>query len=140
MELDIKFDCSGVDWQAVSATLKCVGMAYYEPAVHQKAFENSYVTVFVYRGNRLVGFGRAISDGAYQAAIYDVAIVPECQKQGIGTIIINNILARLTQCNVILYSSPGKEAFYRTLGFRSMKTGMALFRKAEAMQAKGFTE
>ena len=30
MEVDIKQDCAGVDWNAVSETLKRVGMAYYE--------------------------------------------------------------------------------------------------------------
>jgi ribosomal protein S18 acetylase RimI-like enzyme len=140
VEIDIKFDCSGVDWKVISETLRRVGMAYDEPDIHRKAFENSYVTVFVYRGNHLIGFGRAISDGACQAAIYDVAVIPEYQKKGIGTTIIKNILARLPQYNVILYAAPGKEAFYRTIGLRKMKTGMALFRKAEEMKKKGFTE
>jgi hypothetical protein len=27
MELDIRFDCNGVDWQIVAQTLKKVGMA-----------------------------------------------------------------------------------------------------------------
>ncbi|MBI5375813.1 MAG: GNAT family N-acetyltransferase [Candidatus Schekmanbacteria bacterium] len=140
MEIEIKFECSGVEWKVVSETLKRVGMGYHEPGIHRKAFENSYVAVFVYHDGQLIGFGRAISDGAYQAAIYDVAVVPEFQKKGIGTKIITNILSRLSQCNVILFASPGKEDFYRKLGLRKMKTGMALFRKADEMKGKGFTE
>ena len=140
MEIDIRFDCSGVDWKVVSETLRRVGMAYYEPSIHRKAFENSYITVFIYRDNHLIGFGRAISDGAYQAAIYDLAVIPEFQKKGIGATIIENILSRLSQCNVILYASPGKEEFYRRLGMRQMKTGMAIFRNAGEMKEKGFTE
>jgi GNAT superfamily N-acetyltransferase len=140
VEIDIRFDCSEVDWKAVSETLRRVGMAYYEPNIHRKAFENSYITVFIYRDNCLIGFGRAISDGAYQSAVYDVAVIPEFQKKGIGTTIMKNILAQLSQCNVILYAAPGKEDFYRTLGLRKMKTGMALFGKAEEMREKGFTE
>lgn len=140
MEIDIRYNCSGVDWKEVSETLKRVEMAYYEPDKHKKAFENSYITVFVYHDNHLIGFGRAISDGAYQAAIYDIAVLPEFQKKGIGTTIVDNILSRLTQCNIILYASPGKEKFYRTLGLRKMKTGMALFRNAQKMKEKGFTD
>jgi ribosomal protein S18 acetylase RimI-like enzyme len=139
-ENDIEYDCSGVDWKKISETLRRVGMSYGDPDFHRKAFENSHTTVFVYRDDQLVGFGRAISDGVYQAAIYDVAVVPEFQKQGIGTSIIKHILARLSDCNVILYASPGKEGFYRTLGLRQMKTGMALFRKAAEMKGKGFTD
>lgn len=115
-------------------------MAYDEPGAHKNAFDNSYVTVFIYRDGQLIGFGRAISDGVFQAAIYDVAVIPEYQKKGVGTIIVKSLLARLSQCNIILYSSPGKEGFYETLRLRKMRTGMALFRKAEQMMEKGFTE
>ena len=34
----------------------------------------------------------------------------------------------------------GKEEFYRKVGLRKMKTGMALFRNAAAMTEKGFTD
>jgi len=140
MEVDVKQDCAGVDWKAVSETLKCVGMGYYEPDVHKRAFEASHTTVFVYHADRLIGFGRAISDGAYQAAIYDCAVLPEFQGKGIGTTIMKNILPRISHCNIILYASPGKEGFYQKYGFRKMKTGMAYFKKNEAMRDRGFTE
>ena len=139
-ETTIEFDCSGVDWKEVSETLKRVGMTHGDPGMHRKAFENSHTTVFVYRGGQMIGFGRAISDGVYQAAIYDVAVVPEFQKKGVGTTIIRHILDRLSHCNVILYASPGKEGFYKTLGMRKMKTGMALFLKADEKKERGFTE
>jgi ribosomal protein S18 acetylase RimI-like enzyme len=96
--------------------------------------------VFVYHADRLVGFGRAISDGVYQAAIYDCAVLPEFQRMGIGTTIMKNILLRISHCNAILYASPGKEGFYQTHGFRKMKTGMAHFKKGVAMRERGFTE
>lgn len=140
MELNVKQDCAGVDWQAVSKTLKCVGMAYYDPDMHKRAFEASHTTVFVYHADQLIGFGRAISDGVYQAAIYDCAVLPAFQGKGIGTIIMHNILPRISHCNVILYASPGKEGFYQKHGFRKMKTGMAHFKKGAAMREAGFTE
>ena len=140
MEVDVKQDCAGVDWKAVSETLKRVGMAYYEPDMHRKAFEASHTTVFVYQAGRLIGFGRAISDGTYQAAIYDCAVLPEFQGKGIGTIILKNILSQISHCNVILYATPGKEGFYQKLGFRKMKTGMTYFKNSESMKELGFTE
>lgn len=134
MGLIIKTDCFGIDWQAVANFLKKVGMAYHEPDVHRRAFEASHTTVFVYKKSRLVGFGRAISDGEYQAAIYDIAVLPEEQRKGIGKVIIQTILDRLPNCNFVLYANPGMEDFYRKLGFGLMKTGMALFTKPEAMK------
>ena len=115
-------------------------MAYYEPDLHKKAFEASHTTVFIYHDDRLIGFGRAISDGVYQAAIYDCAVLPEFQGKGIGKTIMDNILSQVSHCNAILYASPGKEGFYQKQGFRRMKTGMAHFKKSEATRESGFTE
>ena len=140
MKIDIKNNCAGVDWIAVSETLKCVGMAYHKPDVHRRAFEASHTTVFVYHADQLIGFGRAISDGVYQAAVYDCAVLPEYQGKGLGKTIMDHILSRISHCNAILYASPGKEGFYQKHGFRKMKTGMAHFKKSAAMREGGFTE
>ena len=140
MDIEVGLDCSNVDWETVSDTLKDVEMGHYEPNMHKKAFKNSYVTVFVYHDNRMIGFGRAISDGAYQAAIYDCAVVPDFQGEGIGRIIMKNILSKVSHCNIILYASPGKEGFYQKYEFRKMKTGMARFINSEPMRENGFTE
>jgi ribosomal protein S18 acetylase RimI-like enzyme len=115
-------------------------MTYYEPGIHKKAFENSHTCVFVYHDGQLIGFGRAISDGVYQASVYDVAVVPEFQGRGVGRAIMANIQARVPECNIILYAAPGREDFYRKLGWRKMKTGMAFFVDPEQKAAKGFTE
>jgi ribosomal protein S18 acetylase RimI-like enzyme len=140
MNLRIQYNCIDIDWDLVSDILKNVGMAYFEGEVHKKAFENSYTVVFVFDEDKLIGFGRAISDGAYQAAIYDIAILPQYQGKNIGSIIVRSIVKCSPQCNFILYAAPGKEAFYEKLDFRKMKTGMAMFLDSEKMQEKGFTE
>ena len=138
MELEIITDCSNVDWQTIADLLKKVGMAYHEPEVHRRAFEASHTTVFVYQNSQLLGFGRAISDGEYQGAIYDVAVLPEAQGKGIGRIIIQTIKEKLPTCNLILYATPGMEGFYKKLGFGLMTTGMAVFTNPQAMEK--FTE
>ena len=63
MDIEVKFDCTGVDWRLIADTLKDAGMGHHDPSLHKKAFENSYVTIFIYDGSRIIGFGRAISDG-----------------------------------------------------------------------------
>ncbi|TKB08151.1 GNAT family N-acetyltransferase [Desulforhopalus sp. IMCC35007] len=134
MELKIVTDCSGIDWSIIAESLRKVGMAYHSPEVHKRAFEASYTTVFIYDGSQLTGFGRAISDGEYQGAIYDVAVLPEAQGKGIGKVIIQTILAQLPNCNIILYATPGMEGFYKKFGFGVMTTGMAVFTNPEAMR------
>ena len=140
MNLTIQYNCFNIDWNDVSIILKKVEMAYFEGEVHKKAFENSHTVVFAFDDDNLIGFGRAISDGTYQAAIYDIAVLPEYQGKRVGTIIVNSILKRIPQCNFILFASPGKENFYKKLNFRKMKTGMAFFLNTERMQMKGFIE
>lgn len=140
MSLRITHDLSNVNWDLIPEILKKVGMGYFDAEVHKRAFENSYTVIFIYDNDKLIGFGRAISDGAYQAGIYDVAVIPEYQGKGIGKIIIQHIIASIPQCNFILYAAIGKERFYESLGFKKMKTGMALFKNTKLMQIKGFIE
>lgn len=140
MDIEIRYDCEYVNWETVSETLKRVGMTYYEPPIHEKAFKNSHTVVFIFIKAKLIGFGRAISDSAYQAAIYDVAVQPEYQGKGVGQIIMKSILEKIPDCNVILYAAPGNESYYEKFDFRKMRTGMALFKKSEKMRNEGFTE
>lgn len=140
MNITIKYDCENIDWNLVFSTLKRVGMNSPDAETCRKAFENSYTTVFAFDGETMVGFARAISDGVRQAAIYDVALIPEYQGKGIGRILIDSIMKKLPGCNAILYARPGKEPFYEKMGFRLMKTGMAIFLNPDQMREKGFTE
>ena len=136
----IQLDTSNINWDSVVEILNEVKMALYAPEIHKAAFQNSQVVVFVFEDEYLIGFGRAISDGTYQAAVYDVAVRPSSQGKGVGALILDTIVERCRNCNIILYASPGKELFYEKHAFRKMKTGMALFKDAEKMKKKGFTE
>jgi GNAT superfamily N-acetyltransferase len=87
-----------------------------------------------------VGFGRVLSDGAYQAALYDVVVLPAWQGRGIGRAILEHLLQKVRDCNAILYANPGKEGFYGRLGFRRLTTGMGRFLRPGRMEEKGMIE
>jgi len=140
MDLKFQYNCDDIDWELIPEILKTVGMSYNSAEIHQKTFSTSASVVFVFRNELLIGFGRAISDGYIQAAIYDVVVLPDFQGDGIGRQIIDKIVDSLPGCNFILYAAPGKEPFYQKLGFRRMKTAMALFVKQQIMTTRGFTE
>lgn len=83
-------------------------------------------TVFVgaFDGERLVGMGRAISDGISDAYIQDVVVLGEMRGQGIGKRIVEEIIRRLHRRGIDwigLVSTPGSEGFYRTMGFEVME-------------------
>lgn len=140
MDLRLQESCESIDWNQIRDYLKLVGMGYHKPELHQKAFINSFSVVFIFDREKLIGFGRATSDGAYQAAIYDVVVIPEYQKRGIGRLIMERILQSISHCNIILYANLGREEFYTKLNFRLMKTAMAKFLRPEIMKEKGFIQ
>lgn len=140
MDYRIINTCEGIDFKEVVAIIKTVGMKYHDPAIQERAFRNSASTIFIFDKDTLVGFGRAISDGVSQAAIYDVAIQPSYQGKGLGKVVIQKIREELPGYNLILYASPGKEDFYRKNGFFKMRTAMAYFEDAESRRDKGFIE
>jgi len=140
MNLRIQRNCEGIDWNQIRDALKQAGMGYYTPEQHQVAFQNSFAVVFAFDGDNLIGFGRAMADGAYQAAVYDIVVLPEYQKRGIGRLIMERILEKIAHCNIILYANIGREGFYEKLGFRRMKTAMARFLRPEVMEKRGFIQ
>lgn len=137
MNIKIQKNCENINWNDVRNILKTVGMSYVDINTHKISFENSYTVIFVFDENKLIGFGRAISDGVRNSSIYDVAALPEYQGKGIGRLIIENIIKNTPNCNFILYASPGKEGFYESLGFYKLKTGMGYFFDLERAKSKG---
>ena len=112
-------------------------MGHYDANLHQQAFQCSFAVVFVFHDDRMVGFGRALSDGAYQAAIYDFVVIPDYQGKGIGQTILKRLCRKIAHCNVILYANPGREGFYAKAGFCMLKTGMGRFLNPQKMEEKG---
>lgn len=140
MQYRIQRNGEHIDWQVVCRVLQEAGLAIHPVELTRKAFENSYCKVFVFDNDLLIGVGRAISDGAYQAAIYDIAVLPTYQGKKVGRLIVDEIHKDLQKINIILYASPGKEAFYSKIGYYRMLTGMANFNNESIMREKGFIE
>jgi ribosomal protein S18 acetylase RimI-like enzyme len=125
MSFTFSFDLKDVDWTDAAEIYRRAPLGTREPDKLRRACENSYLVCFAYDGDRLVGMGRALSDGEYQAAIYDLVVLPEYQGLGIGRQIMESIHRRLPVKTIILYAVPGKEPFYKKLGYYKLLTGMA---------------
>ncbi|MBP2643311.1 MAG: acetyltransferase family protein [Firmicutes bacterium] len=129
-----------VDWTRVAELLAYFGLSELDAKTQQKVFENSYAVVFVFDQDKLIGFGRAISDGICQAAIYNIALDGGYHGKGLGKEIINRLISQVSQCNIILYTHPNTVSLYEHLGFLRMKTGMAMYHKGhlEAIKKMNF--
>ena len=129
-------------WNELSALYRAAPLGDKNPADLKTAFTNSMFTCFVYEGDTLVGVGRALADGVDCSYICDVAILPSHQGMGLG----KEIVARLVGLSrghrkIILYAVPGKELFYKKLGFKRMATAMAIFEnQGQALELGFLTE
>ncbi|NJB67628.1 ribosomal protein S18 acetylase RimI-like enzyme [Desulfobaculum xiamenense] len=140
--MDIAFhsDCAGINWEEAASVFRRAPLGEREPQPLRQAFESSQIVCFAFADGQLVGLGRALTDGIFQAAIYDICVLPEYQGRGIGHGIVDNILSRLDVRTVLLFSAPGKEPFYAKLGFRRLRTGMGLFSDVTTALDNGYIE
>ena len=79
--------------------------------------------VCVYKQNAIVGMARVVGDGAYYT-IFDVVVHSNHQKQGIGSILIKEIVnwfesIKDNDSYLYLGASENKEKFYEKFGFKS---------------------
>ncbi len=85
-----------------------------------QALQHSWHSISAYDGDRLVGFGRVISDGILHALIAEMIILPNYQGKGIGHHILSDLV---TQCqsngirDIQLFCAKGKAGFYEKKGF-----------------------
>ena len=130
-----------VDWNELSALYLAAPLGNKSPADLKTVFTNSMFRCFVYDGGKLVGVGRALADGVDCAYICDIAVMPSHQGTGLGKEIVGK-LVNLSRGHrkIILYAVPGKEGFYRKLGFRRMRTAMAIFENQALAMERGYLD
>jgi ribosomal protein S18 acetylase RimI-like enzyme len=132
MALEWVYSLENVDWEELSRLYLVAPLGDKDPSDLKIAFSNSMFKCFVYDANRLIAAGRALADGRDCSYICDVAVHPSHQGIGIGKALVSK-LVNLSKGHkkIILYTSPGKEPFYRKLGFKRMATAMAIFKNRD---------
>lgn len=86
----------------------------------QKALQVSWYVLAAYEDEQLVGFGRLVSDGILHAMIYELIVLPEYQRHGIGSEILKKLVDKCLAAGVRdiqLFSASGKREFYEKRGF-----------------------
>ena len=140
MNITLSDNAEKISWQELADVIEAAPLGKRDPSKLETAFRNSEMRCFACHNGRLIGAGRGISDGALRAAIYDVVVLPEYQGRGIGSMIMKYLIERANAEIIILFANPGKEPFYGRIGFRKMKTAMALVDNPELMREKGMIE
>jgi len=93
----------------------------------------SQVVVSLWRGKRLVGFGRASSDGIHRAVLWDIVVAGDLQGRGLGRQVVKALLdnPRLRSVERIYLMTTNSADFYKQLGFKSADPQQLLMRTPE---------
>jgi ribosomal protein S18 acetylase RimI-like enzyme len=140
MSIEFTTNIEAVDWEQLAIVFERAPLGPRQPDLLEQSFRNSQVRCFAYASSEIVGAGRALTDWISWTVVFDLVLVPEHQGRGNGRAMMQ-LLAELAHAkNIMLHAAPGKEAFYERLGFRRMKTAMAMFGDTERAAALGYVE
>jgi N-acetylglutamate synthase-like GNAT family acetyltransferase len=138
MEFKWLSDEKMVDLDELSELYRIAPLGNKPPEHLQVIFANSRFKWFAYQDHQLAGVGRALADGLDCSYICDVAVHPDLQGKGLGKQIVNRLIDDSKgHSKIILYANPGKEGFYKKLGFKMMNTAMAIFADQERALKNG---
>lgn len=76
---------------------------------------------------RLLGFARALSDGAFRAIVFDLIVAPSHRGRGLGQLLLEELLRRPTlagSAEVELMCLPELAPFYERAGFSADQSGV----------------
>jgi len=90
----------------------------------------SAAVVSLWRGRRLVGFGRASSDGVFRAVLWDVVIPEDLQGKGLGRQLVEALLNTppLQGVERVYLMTTNSAGFYEQLGFQRVEGQQLLLR------------
>lgn len=85
----------------------------------RRLLAGSEAVVTLWRGKRLVGFGRATSDGLCRAVLWDVVVAESHRSQGLGRRVVEELLRcpAVRAVERVYLMTTNSEGFYRHLGF-----------------------
>lgn len=108
---------------------KAVGWKPLQKKQAENAIKGSILTVTAYEGDKAIGMGRIVGDGAVICYIQDLIVIPEYQGKGIGEKIIESLIDYVkeiqipgTQMMLDLMCAAGREEFYKKQGFIARPT------------------
>ena len=132
-----------VSFEEIFPLYEAVGWTNYtsNPIMLQNALEHSlFILTARDEEGKLIGFLRAVGDGYSILYIQDIIVLPEYQRQGIGTQLLRQTLEYFNEVYQIILTTDSEVktiAFYEANGFIALsKYGCTSFMANPILQAK----
>ena len=92
---------------------------------------NSDVIVSLWSEKKIVGFGRALSDGIYRGVLWDIVIDQDHQGKGYGKLIVKNLLnsKQIKNTKKVYLMTTNKKIFYSQIDFKEVTSQNLLIRE-----------
>jgi len=96
----------------------------------KKMHDNANIVVTAWKGEKLIGLSRAISDFCYCCYLSDLCVHNEYKKKGIGHKLVELTKEKAgKECKLILQSSPDAIEFYRKIGMKQIDSAFIIPRE-----------
>ena len=132
-----------VSFEEIFPLYEAVGWTNYtaNPIMLQNALEHSlFIITARDEEGKLIGFLRAVGDGYSIVYIQDIIVLPEYQRQGIGTQLLRQTMEHFKDVYQIILTTDSELktiAFYEANGFTALsKVGCTSFMANPLLQAK----
>ena len=132
-----------ISFEEILPLYEAVGWTNYttNPTMLKNALEHSLFLISARDENgKLIGFLRAVGDGYSILYIQDIIVLPEYQRQGIGTQLLRQTLEHFKEVYQIILTTDSELktiAFYEANGFTALsKYGCTSFMANPLLQAK----
>ncbi|WP_311405427.1 GNAT family N-acetyltransferase [Lancefieldella rimae] len=107
--------------QEIIDLYQSVGWTNYTscPEMLEEAYKNSLCILGAFEKEKLVGVVRVVGDGISIVFVQDILVLPEYQRQGVGSALMRAILkkyASVYQVELLTDSTEKSKAFYSSVG------------------------
>lgn len=102
------------------------GFTKLSPERLLEAMKQSWYSIYVYSGKKLIGTGRVVSDGISNAYMCGLGVNTDYRNRGIGTEIVRRLVQRCSKSNLHIQFLCEEHLvrYYEKMGFEKFGAGM----------------